>query len=196
MNRKQETVYQTQDEYQYGFHDQDVSVYKTDKGLTRETVMDISRIKNERQWMLDFRLKAYDTFVSMPMPQWGPDLSSLNFDDYTYYIRPSNRKESDWDEVPETIKNTFDKLGIPEAEQKFLAGVNTQYESETVYHNMLKEVQEKGVIFLDTDSALQQCPQLLKEYFATVVPMTDNKFAALNTAVWLRGLFIYVLQRV
>ena len=106
--------------------------------------------------MLDFRLKAYDAFVKMPIQDWGPDLSTLNFDDYTYYIRPSNKKETDWDEVPETIKDTFDRLGIPEAEQKFLAGVNTQYESETVYHNMLKEVEEKGVIFLDTDSALQQ----------------------------------------
>ena len=118
----------------------------------------------------------------MPIQDWGPDLSTLNFDDYTYYIRPSNKKETDWDEVPETIKDTFDRLGIPEAEQKFLAGVNTQYESETVYHNMLKEVEEKGVIFLDTDSALQQVPELVKEYFATVVPYTDNKFAALNSA--------------
>ena len=192
MSREQEAVLKTQDDYQYGFHDEDVSVFKTKKGLTRETVIEISQIKNEPQWMLDFRLKAYDAFVSMPIQDWGPDLSSLNFDDYTYYIRPSNKKETDWEEVPETIKETFDKLGIPEAEQKFLAGVNTQYESETVYHNMLKEVEEKGVIFLDTDSALQQYPELLKEYFASVVPYTDNKFAALNSAVWSGGSFIYV----
>ena len=192
MSREQEAVLKTQDDYQYGFHDEDVSVFKTKKGLTRETVIEISQIKNEPQWMLDFRLKAYDAFISMPIQDWGPDLSSLNFDDYTYYIRPSNKKETDWEEVPETIKETFDKLGIPEAEQKFLAGVNTQYESETVYHNMLKEVEEKGVIFLDTDSALQQYPELLKEYFASVVPYTDNKFAALNSAVWSGGSFIYV----
>lgn len=192
MSREQETVLKTQDDYQYGFHDEDVSVFKTKKGLTRETVIEISTIKKEPQWMLDFRLKAYDAFVKMPIQDWGPDLSTLNFDDYTYYIRPSNKKETDWDEVPETIKDTFDRLGIPEAEQKFLAGVNTQYESETVYHNMLKEVEEKGVIFLDTDSALQQVPELVKEYFATVVPYTDNKFAALNSAVWSGGSFIYV----
>ncbi len=192
MSREQEAVLKTQDDYQYGFHDEDVSVFKTKKGLTRETVIEISTIKKEPQWMLDFRLKAYDAFVKMPIQDWGPDLSTLNFDDYTYYIRPSNKKETDWDEVPETIKDTFDRLGIPEAEQKFLAGVNTQYESETVYHNMLKEVEEKGVIFLDTDSALQQFPELVKEYFATVVPYTDNKFAALNSAVWSGGSFIYV----
>ena len=122
----------------------------------------------------------------------GPDLSEINFDDYTYYIKPSDKQEKSWDEVPDTIRNTFDKLGIPEAEQKFLAGVSTQYESEVVYHNMLEEVEEKGVIFLDTDSALKACPDLLKEYFGKLVPYTDNKYAALNTAVWSGGSFIYV----
>ena len=120
------------------------------------------------------------------------DLSEINFDDYTYYIKPSDKQEKSWDEVPDTIRNTFDKLGIPEAEQKFLAGVSTQYESEVVYHNMLEEVEEKGVIFLDTDSALKACPDLLKEYFGKLVPYTDNKYAALNTAVWSGGSFIYV----
>lgn len=181
-----------QEEYKYGFHDKDVSVYKTQKGLTRETVEEISAIKKEPEWMKEIRLKAYDAFVKMDMPKWGPDLSELNFDDYTYYIKPSDKQENSWEEVPDTIKDTFDRLGIPEAEAKYLAGVSTQYESEVVYHNMLKEVEEKGVIFLDTDSALREYPDLFKKFFGTIVPYTDNKFAALNTAVWSGGSFIYV----
>lgn len=179
-------------EYEYGFHDEDVSVYKTQKGLNEETVRTISKIKNEPEWMLQLRLDAYHSFEKQQNPNWGPDLSEINFDDYTYYIKPSDKQEKSWDEVPDTIRNTFDKLGIPEAEQKFLAGVSTQYESEVVYHNMLEEVEEKGVIFLDTDSALKACPDLLKEYFGKLVPYTDNKYAALNTAVWSGGSFIYV----
>lgn len=185
-------VINSQDEYKYGFHDEDTSIYKTKKGLTEETIREISRIKNEPDWMLEFRLDAFRKFEAMPMPSWGPSLKDLNFDDYTYYIRPSDSKESSWDEVPETIKDTFDKLGIPDAEQKFLAGVSTQYESEVVYHNMLKEVEDKGVIFLDTDSALKKCPEIFKEYFGSVVSSADNKFAALNSAVWSGGSFIYV----
>ena len=131
-------------------------------------------------------------FVEMPLPNFGPDLSEIDFNDFTYYIKPSEKVEKDWDKVPETIKNTFKKLKIPEAEQKFLAGVSTQYESEVVYHNMLKEVEEKGVIFYDTDTALKKYPDLFKEYFGTVVSYTDNKFAALNAAVWSGGSFIYV----
>ena len=177
-------VLTSQDDYKYGFHDEDTSVYKTGKGLTEETIRSISAIKNEPEWMLDIRLKAYHAFVKMSTPEWGPDVSNIDYDDYTYYIRPDDKKSKDWEDVPETIKNTFDRLGIPEAEQKYLAGVSTQYESEVVYHNMLEEVEEKGVIFLDTDSALQQYPELVKEYFGTIVPYTDNKFAALNTAVW------------
>ncbi len=193
MSHEQETVLKPQDDYHTAFTMRTSASSKPKKGLTRETVIEtISKIKKEPQWMLDLRLKAYDAFVKQTIQDWGPDLSGIDFDDYTYYIRPSNNKETDWEEVPETIKDTFDRLGIPEAEQKFLAGVNTQYESETVYHNMLKEVEEKGVIFLDTDSALQQVPELVKEYFATVVPYTDNKFAALNSAVWSGGSFIYV----
>jgi Fe-S cluster assembly protein SufB len=187
-----ETILKSQDEYQYGFRDKDVSVYNTGKGLTEEVVREISRIKGEPEWMLEFRLNAFHTFEKLPMPKWGPDLSDLDFSDYTYYIRPAKEKESSWDEVPETIKNTFDRLGIPEAEKKFLAGVSTQYESEVVYHNMLDEVQQKGVIFLDTDTALKQCPDIFRKYFATIVPPTDNKFAALNSAVWSGGSFIYV----
>ena len=179
-------------EYKYGFNDGDVSVYKTTKGLTEETIREISKIKNEPEWMLDFRLKSYHHFMSRPMPTWGVDLSGIHFEDYTYYIKPSDRQERSWDEVPEKIKDTFDKLGIPEAEQKFLSGVSTQYESEVVYHNMLKEVEEKGVVFLDTDSALKEYPELFKQYFNTVIPYTDNKFSALNGAVWSGGSFIYV----
>ena len=179
-------------EYKYGFHDKDVSVFKTGKGLNEETVREISRIKKEPEWMLDLRLKAYHAFEEKPNPNWGPDLSEIDFNDYTYYIKPSEKQEKSWDEVPETIRDTFEKLGIPEAEQKFLAGVSTQYESEVVYHNMLEEVEEKGVIFLDTDSALREHPDLVKKYFGKLVPYNDNKYAALNTAVWSGGSFIYV----
>ena len=179
-------------DYEYGFHDKDVSVFNTGKGLSEEVVRTISKAKKEPEWMLDIRLKAYHSFVEQENPNWGPDLSHINFDDYIYYIKPSDKEEHNWDEVPETIRNTFNKLGIPEAEQKYLAGVSTQYESEVVYHNMLEEVQENGVIFLDTDTAVKTCPDLVKEYFGKVVPYTDNKYAALNTAVWSGGVFIYV----
>lgn len=179
-------------EYQYGFRDKDVSVYRTERGLTREVVEEISRMKNEPQWMLDFRLKALDIFFKKPMPMWGGDLSELDFDEIRYYVKPSEKQGKTWDEVPEEIKNTFDKLGIPEAEQKFLAGVSAQYESEVVYQSMKEELEEQGVIFTDTDTAVQKYPELVKEYFGTVVPATDNKFAALNSAVWSGGSFIYV----
>ena len=171
------------EEYKYGFHDKDTSVYKTNKGLTRETVLEISRIKQEPDWMREYRLQAFEKFESMEIQDWGPDLSVLDFDDYTYYIKPSDKTEKSWDDVPETIKDTFDKLGIPEAEKEFLAGVTTQYDSEAVYHNMLEEVEEKGVIFLDTDTALKKHPELFKQYFGKLVPYTDNKFAALNSCV-------------
>jgi len=179
-------------EYKYGFKDKDVSVFNTGKGLTEEVVREISKLKNEPDWMLEFRLKSYAAFKKLPMPSFGPDLSFLDFDSYTYFIRPSTKVEKNWNEVPETIKNTFQKLGIPEAEQKYLSGVTTQYESEAVYHNMLKEVEDKGVIFLSTDQAVQMCPDLVKKYMNTVVPYQDNKFSALNGAVWSGGSFIYV----
>lgn len=181
-----------EEEYKYGFHDKDVSLYKTEKGLTRNTILEISNIKKEPEWMLNLRLKAFEQFENMPIQSWGPDISNMNFDDYTYYIKPSDRTEKSWDDVPDTIKETFDKLGIPEAEKEFLAGVTTQYDSEAVYHNMLEEVEEKGVIFLDTDSALKQHPELFKKYFGTLVSYSDNKFAALNSSVWSGGSFIYV----
>jgi len=180
------------DDYKYGFNDGDISVFKTEKGLNESVVRAISEKKGEPEWMLDIRLKALKFFEKKANPTWGPDLSMLDFDAYTYYIKTSERTEKSWDDVPEDIKNTFDKLGIPEAEREFLAGVTTQYDSEAVYHNMLKEVEEAGVVFLDTDTALKTYPELFKEYFAKVVPYTDNKYSALNTAVWSGGSFIYV----
>jgi FeS assembly protein SufB len=181
-----------QDEYQYGFNDGDVSVFKTPKGLNEDIVKEISQIKGEPEWMLEYRLKSLKCFLEKPMPTWGVDLSNMDFDDYTYYVRPSDNKTDKWEEVPETIKDTFNKLGIPEAEQKFLAGASAQYESEVVYHNMLDEVKEKGVIFLDIDSGLREYPEIFKKYFDTVIPYHDNKFSALNGAVWSGGSFIYV----
>ena len=192
MNENNKDIIKSQDEYAYGFKDEDVSIYKTKKGLDEGVIREISRIKGEPEWMLDLRLKAYQKFIELPMPSFGPDLSEIDFQDFTYYIKPSEKVEKSWDEVPETIKDTFNKLKIPEAEQKFLAGVSTQYESEVVYHNMLKEATDAGVIFYDTDTALKLHPELFKEYFGKVVSYADNKFAALNTAVWSGGSFIYV----
>ena len=187
-----ETRIPVNEEYKYGFHDEDVSIYNTGKGLTRDTILAISHKKKEPQWMLDFRLRAFEQFESMDIQTWGPDVTNLDFDDYTYYIKPSDKTEKSWEDVPDTIKDTFDKLGIPEAEKEFLAGVTTQYDSEAVYHNMLEEVESKGVIFLDTDTALKQHPDLFQKYFGRLVPYTDNKFAALNSCVWSGGSFIYV----
>ncbi|WP_079526940.1 MULTISPECIES: Fe-S cluster assembly protein SufB [Halobacillus] len=179
-------------EYQYGFHERDVSIFRTEKGLTAEVVKQISDYKEEPEWMLDFRLKSLEQFYKKPMPQWGGDLSELDFDDITYYVKPSEGSERSWDEVPEEIKNTFDRLGIPEAEQKYLAGVSAQYESEVVYHNMEKDLEELGVVFKDTDTALKENEELFREYFAKSIPASDNKFSALNSAVWSGGSFIYV----
>ena len=176
----------------YGFSDTEDYIYKAEKGLNEEGVRTISMMKGEPQWMLDYRLKAYEHFLERPMPNWGADLGDINFDDIYYYIKPSERQEDDWDDVPSYIKDTFDKLGIPQAEQKFLSGVAAQYESEVVYHNIKKELEAKGVVFLGMDDGLKQYPELVKEYFGTVIPYNDNKFAALNTAVWSGGSFIYV----
>lgn len=180
------------EEYKYGFKDEDVSILNTGKGLTEEVVREISKLKNEPEWMLEFRLKAYETFNRLSMPNFGPSLDDMDFSSYTYFTRVANKETSSWDEVPETVKNTFDKLGIAEAEAKFLAGVSTQYESEVVYHNMLKEVQEKGVIFLSIEMGLKLYPEIFKQYFGTVIPIADSKFSALNGATWSGGSFIYV----
>ncbi len=179
-------------EYRYGFRDKDVSIFRSERGLTPEIVKEISKMKDEPQWMLDFRLKALDHFYKRPMPQWGGDLSELDFDEIVYYVKPTEQPGRSWDEVPEEIKRTFDALGIPEAEQKYLAGVSAQYESEVVYHNIKEDLEKMGIIFKDTDSALKENEDLFKKYFGTVVPYTDNKFAALNSAVWSGGSFIYV----
>jgi len=182
----------TNEDYKYGFKDEDVSIINTGVGLNEDVVREISRLKGEPEWMLEFRLNALKAFNKLPLPKFGPDLSQLDFDSYTYFRRPSEKEAQDWNEVPETIKNTFQKLGIPEAEQKYLSGVSTQYESEVVYHNMLKEIEDKGVIFLSTDMGLKLYPEIFKKYFSTVVPVGDNKFSALNGAVWSGGSFIYV----
>ena len=181
-----------QEDYNYGFKDEDTSIVNTGIGLTEDVVRQISKLKDEPEWMLEFRLKAFKAFQEMPMPSFGPDLSMLNFDSYTYFTRMANGEAKNGDDVPETVKNTFQKLGIPEAEQKYLAGVSTQYESEVVYHNMLKEVEENGVIFLSTDMGLKLYPEIFKKYFGTVVPIRDNKFSALNGACWSGGSFVYV----
>ncbi|UOF91612.1 Fe-S cluster assembly protein SufB [Fodinisporobacter ferrooxydans] len=180
------------EEYQYGFRDKDVSVVKFNKGLSRKVVEEISMMKNEPGWMTDFRLRSLEIFNSKPMPKWGGDLSQIDFDDIIYYVKPSEKQGKSWEEVPEEIKNTFDRLGITEAEQKFLAGVSAQYESEVVYHSMQKDLEDMGVLFTDTDTALREYPEIFKEYFGTIIPPEDNKFAALNSAVWSGGSFIYV----
>jgi len=190
-NDRNDAIY-SQDDYKYGFHDDVESIIDTGKGLNEEIVRKISAYKNEPEWMTEFRVKSFHIFESMPMQTWGPDLSDIDFQDFTYYRKVSQDTEKSWDDVPEEVKNTFEKLGIPEAERKYLAGVTTQYESEAVYHNMLDEVRSKGVIFLDIDSALKEYPDLFRKYFATIVPASDNKLAALNSAVWSGGSFIYV----
>lgn len=179
-------------DYGYGFQDEIKPVIKFDKGLTEEVVRQISALKEEPEWMLEKRLEAYHFFKDAPMPSFGPDLSDVDFESYTYYLRASERMETSWDDVPEAIRNTFDRLGIPEAEAKFLSGVATQYDSEMVYHNMIQEAKDKGVVFLDMDTGLKEYPDLVKKYFTSLVPHDDNKFAALNTAVWSGGTFIYV----
>jgi Fe-S cluster assembly protein SufB len=179
-------------QYKYGFHDEEDYVFKSQKGLSREVVENISRMKGEPQWMLDFRLKALEHFQKRPMPTWGGDLSTLNLDEIYFYVRPAEAESKSWDDVPETIKNTFDKLGIPEAERKFLAGVGAQYESEMVYHRIHENLEKMGVIFVSIEDGLRLHPDLFREYFGTVIPIEDNKFAALNGAVWSGGSFIYV----
>jgi len=170
----------------------DMYVHLSRKGLTKDTIIGISKHKNEPQWMLDFRLRAFDIFMKKPMPQWGGNLNSIDFQNIYYYAKASEKTENDWDNVPKDVKNTFDKLGIPEAEKKFLAGVGAQYESEVVYHHLRDDLEKQGVIFLDTDTALKNKPELFKKYFGKIIPPEDNKFAALNSAVWSGGSFIYV----
>ena len=192
MEKTKDKINDILTDYKYGFKTETESVITTGKGINHDIVAQISGYKNEPEWMKDLRLKAYDSFLKLKNPNFGPDLSDIDFQDYTYYIKSSEKTEKSWDDVPEEIKETFDKLGIPEAEQKYLAGVSTQFESEVVYHNTIKELEDLGVIFCDTDTALREYPELVKEYWAKVIPYGDNKYAALNTAVWSGGSFIYV----
>ncbi len=184
-------------DYRYGFHDDEAADFSTEPGISEDIVRQISKLKNEPDWMLDLRLKGYAEFAARPMPNWGADLSGIKFDDIHYYVRATDRGSDDnWEDVPDYIKNTFDRLGIPEAEKKFLAGVGAQYDSEVVYHNLQEELSNQGVIFLDMDGGLREYPELVKKYFATIIPYNDNKFAALNTAVWSGGSFVYVPEGV
>ena len=178
----------------YGFHDPQEYFHKGARGLSHEVVEMISRMKKEPDWMREFRHKALDNFLAKPMPKWGDTkiLNAIDFDNIFYYIKPIEFQGKSWDDVPDYIKNTFDKLGVPDAEKKFLAGVSAQYESEVVYHSFKKELEQMGVIFLDMDSGLREHPDIVRKYFATIIPPNDNKFAALNSAVWSGGSFIYV----
>ncbi|WP_433238610.1 Fe-S cluster assembly protein SufB [Streptosporangium sp. CA-135522] len=179
--------------YKFGWADSDAAGSAARRGLSEEVVRNISALKNEPEWMLDLRMKGLRLFGKKPMPNWGSDLSGIDFDNIKYFVRSTEKQATSWDELPEDIKSTYDKLGIPEAEkQRLIAGVAAQYESEVVYHKIREDLEEKGVIFVDTDTALKEHEELFKEYFGTVIPVGDNKFAALNTATWSGGSFIYV----
>ncbi|WP_048119414.1 Fe-S cluster assembly protein SufB [Nitrosopumilus adriaticus] len=177
----------------YDFKDStELYVHLSKKGLSKETVISISKMKKEPDWMLEFRLRSFEIFMKKPMPTWGGDLSVIDFQNIYYYAKASDKVEKNWDDVPDNVKKTFDKLGIPEAEKKFLAGVGAQYESEVVYHSLREDLAKQGVLFLDTDAALHEHPEIFKKYFGKIIPPEDNKFAALNSAVWSGGSFIYI----
>ena len=176
----------------YGFCDTIKYKHITKKGLSEDVVREISGIKHEPEWMLEKRLAGYRHFVKAPVPKWGGDLSGVDYDDIYYYLKPADRESNAWDAVPDEIKRTFDKLGIPEAERKFFAGTEAQYDSEMIYSHVRKELESQGVLFMSTDDAVKRCPDIVRKYFGTVVPCTDNKYAALNTATWSGGSFVYV----
>jgi len=190
--KKQEAILDEMGDYKFGFSMPDSSVFRSQKGLNREVVEQISAMKGEPQWMLDFRLRALAHALSRPTPTWGADISGLNLDDIYYYVKPTTGEEKSWDDVPDSIKTTFDRLGVPEAERKFLAGLGAQYESEMVYHSIQDHLAKQGVIFVSIEDGLRQYPDLFREYFGTVIPIEDNKFAAINSAVWSGGSFVYV----
>lgn len=193
MDEKNKDISDIVGDYKYGFKTEIDSVITSGKGLSEDTIRFISNAKNEPDWMLEFRLKAYDAFLKLKNPTWGPDLSGIDFDEYTYYIKSKKGgAEDNWENVPTEIKETFEKLGVPESERKYFAGASNQFESEVVYHKNLKELEDQGVIFCDTDTALKKYPDLVRKYIGHVVPITDNKYAALNSAVWSGGSFIYV----
>lgn len=184
------------EEYKYGFSFPDQSTFKTRKGLDEEIVKAISKHKDEPDWMLQFRLRALKVFKSKKMPNWGADIGDIDFDDLYYYAKPIDEQQRSWDDVPENIKKTFERIGIPEAERKFLAGVGAQYDSEVVYHNIREDLSKQGVIFTDPETAVREHPEIVKKYFGTIIPFADNKFAALNSAVWSGGSFVYVPEGV
>ena len=192
----QQTQLEALDQYKFGFNMPENYAFKSRKGLDREIVEEISWMKGEPQWMRDFRLRSLRTFERRPMPQWGGNLNQIDFQNIYYYIKPVEKQGRTWDDVPADIKTTFDRLGIPEAERKFLAGVGAQYESEVVYHSLREDLEKKGVIFLDMDSGLREHPDIVREYFGTVIPPNDNKLSALNSAVWSGGSFVYVPEGV
>ena len=179
-------------DYSFGFSMPEVSTHKSGRGLTKETIKEISRIKNEPEWMRAFRLKSYELFKKKKLPTWGPDLSAIHFDDITYFLKATKDRSASWEELPDEIKETYDRIGVPEAEKKYLAGVSAQYESEVVYESMNRELEKQGVIFCDMDTAVRKHPELVREYFGTLVPPGDNAFAALNSAAWSGGSFVYV----
>lgn len=182
--------------YKYGFKTKSKPIFTTGKGLSKEVIKKISKRKGEPKWMLDYRLESYENFLKIKNPKWGPDLNFINFNDYNYYIETTDSIKNKWEDVPEEIKFTFERLGIPEAEKKFLSGVSTQFESEVVYHSTKDELEKKGIIYLDTDTALKKYPEIFKKYFSKVVSNNDNKYAALNSALWSGGSFIYVPKNV
>lgn len=183
-------------EYRFGFSMPQNYTFKGEKGINESVVKNISKMKNESPWMLDFRLKAYEIFMKKGLPSWGPDLSKINFDDIYYYIKPTENRADTWEKLPKEIKETYDRIGIPEAEKKYLAGVSAQYESEVVYESINKELNKLGVIFCDMDTAVRKYPQIVRKYFGKLIPPHDNKFAALNSAVWSGGSFVYVPEGV
>jgi Fe-S cluster assembly protein SufB len=187
-----EVVAQIGEDYKYGFHDPENYVFKSKRGLTPEIVAEISAHKSEPDWMREFRLKSLEYFRARPLPEWGGNLAEIDFENIFYYIKPTEKQAKSWDDLPPDIKDTWDRLGIPEAEKKYLAGVGAQYESEVVYHKLQEELESQGVLFLDMDSGLREHEDIVREYFGTVIPQNDNKFAALNSAVWSGGSFIYV----
>jgi len=180
------------DDYKYGFAMPERSVHRTKTGINPKVVREISKIKKESAWMRDFRLRSYELFKQKPMPSWGANLMPIDFDAITYYLRATDKQAHSWEDLPQEIKDTYDRIGVPEAEKKFLAGVSAQYESEVVYESVNRELDKLGVIFCDMDTAVKKYPELVKEYFGTLIPPHDNKFTALNSAVWSGGSFVYV----
>ncbi len=178
--------------YKLGWSDEEDYVYKPQRGLNEDIIREMSMLKKEPEWMLDFRLRSYEIFKRKPMPNWGGDMSEIYFDDIYYYIKPTEGQVDAWEQLPDSVKDTYEKLGIPEAERKYLAGVTAQYESEVVYHRNREDLEAQGVKFMDMDSAVKEEPEIIQKYFGTIIPPGDNKFSALNSAVWSGGSFIYV----